>query len=87
MSVPHTGKLEARIKGHLCQFNGNVWTTPDPELTALLNAARHGSPVTHYSIDELARCILHKADLEPVSEILWFKGDSWTPELPPGAID
>ena len=50
MSVPHTGKLEARIKGHRCHFNGNEWTTPDPELTAFLNEETENSPRTHYSI-------------------------------------
>lgn len=87
MSVPHTGKLKARIKGQLCHFNGNVWTTPDPELTALLNEETQHSPKMHYSIDSLARNILHHTGLESVSEVLWFKGDSWKTELPPGAID
>mgnify|MGYP000974677856 CR=1 FL=1 len=87
MSLPHTGQLEARIKGHLCQFNGDVWTTPDPELTELLNGEMEYVAKHHATINEIAAKVIRHARLEPVSEILWFKCDEWKDELPPGAID
>jgi len=87
MSVPHTGKLTAEIRGQRCEFNGDNWTAPEAALTALLNDATASTPKTHMDIKSLARIVLIKAGLWNQSRILDWEGDIWEEELPPEAID
>ena len=53
MSLPHTGNLDAKVKGVICHFDGDKWTTDDAELSGILNDATDNSPKTHFSIQEL----------------------------------
>lgn len=70
-----------------CLFDGDSWNTPDPELTEHLNAATTATPKHHYDIASIARSVFYKSGLEKEAEIVWFKGDAWVTDLPPGAID
>lgn len=87
MSVPHTGKLVATVRGVRCEFDGDKWTTPDARLTAELNAAASSSPKTHFTILERAYHILRKAGLLSVAQIGAVEFDSHRTEIPPGAVD
>lgn len=87
MSVPHTGKLVAIVRGLRCEFDGNTWQTPDPDLTAELTDARASSPVTHFSIDELAGHIFYKLGLTASARIVSVEHDAWQTEIPGDAID
>ena len=87
MSLPHTGQLEAIVNGVRCQFNGDVWTTPDAELAARLNAEMESVAKHHATIDEVANSVFRRARLESSAKILHYKSDVWPTELPDGAID
>lgn len=71
MSLRNSNDLEALVQGHHCHFNGDVWTTPDPELTKMLNG------VTELVIrqdgttsEDIARFVFHMAGLETSARIL-----------------
>jgi hypothetical protein len=85
MSVPHTGHLEASIRGAVFVFDGDVWSGPDETVLCLLADTTAKTPTTHRSILDLAEKILRDCGLE--GEILAWEADSWRDELPPGAID
>ncbi len=87
MSLPHTGQLEAIVNGVSCHFNGDVWTTPDSELTCLLNEMTAQVVRHHYTIDEIARNVFRLARLEASAKILRFKSDVWPTNLPQDAVD
>ena len=87
MSLPHTGKLEAIVNGVPCQFNGNVWTTPDAELTKLLNGMMEYVVKHHATIDEIAKSVFRAARLEASARILHYESDVWPGDLPDGAVD
>jgi hypothetical protein len=87
MSVPHTGKLVAIVRGLRCEFDGNTWQTPSADLTSKLNEARQSAPTTHYTILCLARHILNSLGLLESSQIVSVEYDRWQSDLPDGAID
>ena len=87
MSIPHTGKLTATVNGDTCQFDGDRWTTPKPQLTAALNDATDSSPKTHFSIQEIAENVLHKAGLLKNSKIVSVESDAWANPIPDDAVD
>ena len=88
MSIPHTGRLAARINGIDCTFDGNTWKSSDSRLAARLNSVMAGLAVTHLSIFEVATNALEHAGLTSAAEILSWEPDSWPPDsLPDGAID
>jgi hypothetical protein len=86
MSVPHTGRLIAEIDGRRCEFDGDLWVTPSPALSDLLNFATDHAPKTHYTIKEVAQHVFAAAGLQRATIIEW-KSDDWPEELPPGALD
>lgn len=84
--MEHEGQLSAIVRKTPCSFNGNAWTTPDPELTGILNWATATTPKTHTGIRELAEIVLRKVSLWETAQILTFKQIDKFDELPPGAI-
>jgi hypothetical protein len=70
-----------------CLFDGDTWNTPDPALTTLLNAATTETPKHHNDIASVARSVFRKCGVDNDADIIWFKGDAWAVDLPPGAID
>jgi len=91
MSVPHTGRLIARIYEHRCEFDGNRWTTPSQLISNLLNEATDTAPKTHSDIRELAEHVLKKVGMWDasgrLSAIIEWHGDTWDEELGPDDID
>ena len=87
MSLPHTGKLEAEIHGKLCQFDGDVWTSPDAALAESLNLWTEFVPKTHYPIQSIAEVVFRRAGLTDFARIISAVNDTWKTELPAGAID
>jgi hypothetical protein len=85
MSMPHTGKLTARIHGEDYQFNGDVWTGPDAALVATLNELADAEPKTHITIDQLAKKIFRRANIQ--GGVISFEVHQWSDDLPDGAID
>lgn len=89
MSVPHTGQLSATIRGNGCDFNGEVWSTPDPALTQLLNLETAIVPKHHSDIREIAEQVLRRLGLLREVTIDSWRPDSWGPRdrIPRGALD
>ena len=87
MSIPHTGRLVAEIKGVRCEFDGDHWAGPDAALNVLLNEATESTVKHHHSIEEIARRVLRETGLEASARILSVKPDRWRTELPPDAVD
>ncbi len=89
MSIPHTGHLEAKIKGKDCRFDGDLWTCPDSGLEADLNLVTNRVAKTHLSIKEVATSVIDRLGLENDSEILKWEASAWSADddLPDGAID
>lgn len=79
------GKLSAIIRRTPCQFDGDTWTTPDADLTDLLNDATDTTPKTHSGIKELAELVVAKVGLTEGFQILTAEQAS-IPEIPPDAI-
>src|ERR1051325_7685213 len=84
--MQHEGKLSAIVRRTPCKFDGNVWTTPDRELTELLNWATNTTPKTHSGIRELAEIVLRKVKLWDTAEILRCEQVDKIDEIPPGGI-
>lgn len=82
----HEGKLTAIVRKTPCAFDGNFWSTPDPDLTTLLNDATTSTSKTHVGIKELAEIVLRKVNLWDTARILTAT-QADVPILPPGAID
>lgn len=87
MSIPHTGNLEAKIRGVHCQFDGDIWNSPDGDLAGRLNEATAAVPKTHFPIEEIAEAAILYAGLSDAAKIVSFTRDHWAEALPPGAID
>ena len=85
MSYPHTGKLEALVNNLPCHFDGDVWTTPDAQLTAQLNTVTKVLPKTDCTILEMAELALHQAGLSAASHIVTVAFDPCRPMLAAGA--
>lgn len=87
MSIPYTGQLQAEIRGLKCSFTGKAWTTPDPDLTVLLDTASKRERTAHMSIYDLAVATLKSEEL-PVNILSW-ESDSWDEgeTLPPEAVE
>jgi hypothetical protein len=83
----HQGKLTAIVRKTPCQFDGDTWTTPDPDLTALLDDATNSTSKTHVGIKELAEIVLRKVNLWDTAKILTAEQATQIPNLPPDAID
>lgn len=90
MSIPHTGKLGARIGNDLYRFNGDTWSGPDREVVEQLNEATAEAPVSHMSIRDRAEYVLRSLNwLGRRAEIQDWAADEWgaDEDLPDGAID
>jgi hypothetical protein len=85
VSLPHTGKLNARIDGGEYRFDGAAWDGPDPDLVSSLNKITARAPKQHFNVRELAGYVLCSASV--AGEILTWEADQWKEELPPGAVD
>lgn len=83
----HEGKLTAIVRKTPCKFDGNTWSTPDSDLTALLNDATDSTSKTHVGIRELAEIVLRKVNLFDTAQILTAEQAPTIPTLPPGSID
>jgi hypothetical protein len=81
------GKLTAIVRRTPCQFDGNTWSTPDLELTALLNDATDRTPKTHTGIRDLTEIVLRKLNLWDTARILTVEQVTEIPDLPEGAIE
>jgi len=64
-----------------------VWTTPDAELTTLLNERTELVETHHATIDVIARVVFRVAGLEASAEMRYFESDPWPTELPEGAVN
>lgn len=87
MSVPHTGRLTARIDGQEYQFNGDRWTGPAGQLLEDLQWARNRTPVHHLDIREVATAVARTLELGDRFQIVTAAGDSHPEDLPPGDLD
>jgi hypothetical protein len=83
----HEGKLTAIVRRTPAKFDGNTWSTPDPDLTALLNDATAATPKTHTGLKQLAELVLRKVNLWDTAQILTAEQATQIEELPPGAIE
>lgn len=80
MSLPSTGKLQARILGDLVEFDGEMWTGVDPFTVELLNAQTPCHTGHHVTIDLAGPRIL--ADVSSDWEVLSVEPDEWGELLP-----
>ena len=91
MSLPHTGKVIARVDSTILTFDGNVWAGDDNVVVDFLNRHTPNFQGTHFTVEEAARKVLKRL-LSPKMlnlefEILYAESDTWKNELPPGFID
>jgi hypothetical protein len=80
MSLPSSGKLQARILGDSVEFDGKTWTGDDPFTVELLNAQTPSHTGHHITIEIAGPRIL--ADVASEWEILSVEHDAWDESLP-----
>ena len=90
MSLPHTGKFEAKADVWTMSFDGDNWTGTGPGFEdGILPRLIEETPWhqgTHITCSEVATDVLNQIFSEGWTEI-YSEDDGWDFEMPPGAID
>jgi len=90
MSLPHTGKFEAKADVWTMSFDGDNWTGTGPGFEdGILPILKRRTPWhqgTHITCDTVATRVLNEAFPEGWTKT-YSKNDTWDFEMPPGAKD
>ena len=90
MSLPATGKFEAKARSWTFSFDGVIWTGTGPRfeeiILPMLAEETPWHQGTHITCSEVATDVLNKVFPEGWTKI-YSKNDSWDYELPPGMKD
>lgn len=90
MSLPHTGRFEAKADVWTMSFDGDNWTGTGPGFEdGILPRLKRRTPWyqgTHITCSEVATDVLNKVFPEGWTKI-YSEDDAWDFDLPPGAKD